>query len=203
MSRSLPSRPNLEHLRNQAKELLEGARRQHPSWRLADAQFALARDYGFASWPALKHHVESAVGDGTATPAASASAVARADDCPLAGSWSANVAASTRHPAFPFQAATLDIIVSGTRVTMTQVVIDPTGKPSGSTITIEADGAPRAVAGGGTGHLLAAHWGDARTLVVVDTVDGQEAGRGRYEVSKDNAALTVTTAEQRIVFDRQ
>jgi ankyrin repeat protein len=75
MSRELPVKPNLEHLREQAKELL---RRVHQSdtaalelfhslvsfstpvsLKLADAQYVLARDYGFRSWPKLKEHVES------------------------------------------------------------------------------------------------------------------------------------------------
>jgi hypothetical protein len=51
----LPDRPNLRHLRNQAKDLLRAGRA--PS--LADAQFQIARLYGFASWPKLKAHVES------------------------------------------------------------------------------------------------------------------------------------------------
>lgn len=78
----LPARPNLEHLRSQAKTLLEqlkagqrsaaqafiddlpkakkmtaaGVRRA--GFRLADAQSVVARQNGFASWPALSRHVE-------------------------------------------------------------------------------------------------------------------------------------------------
>lgn len=61
MSLELPAKPNLEHLRKQAKDLL----RQWPqgnaatSWKLADAQHAIARNYGFATWPKLKEHVDS------------------------------------------------------------------------------------------------------------------------------------------------
>lgn len=54
-SRSLPERPNLRHLKDQAKDLLKAG---HAS-SLSEAQFHLARDYGFASWPKLKAHVES------------------------------------------------------------------------------------------------------------------------------------------------
>jgi hypothetical protein len=53
--RPLPQNPNLEHLRKQAKELLRS--QQHG--KLADAQHALAKEYGFTSWPRLKAHVES------------------------------------------------------------------------------------------------------------------------------------------------
>jgi hypothetical protein len=53
--RSLPERPNLEHLKKQAKELL----RSMPGSKLADAQHALAGEYGFSTWTKLKSHVES------------------------------------------------------------------------------------------------------------------------------------------------
>jgi len=53
--RALPERPNLRHLKDQAKDLLKsGAARS-----IADAQFQIARLYGFASWPKLKAHVDS------------------------------------------------------------------------------------------------------------------------------------------------
>lgn len=53
--RSLPDRPDLRHLKDQAKDLLRTGR----AATLADAQFQIARLYGFASWPKLKAHVES------------------------------------------------------------------------------------------------------------------------------------------------
>ncbi|MBI4519877.1 MAG: hypothetical protein HY701_03505, partial [Gemmatimonadetes bacterium] len=75
----LPERPSLEQLRKQAKELLKAFRagdgaavdRFHAvivrlatadsshDVTLADAQFVLAREYGFESWPELVHHVEA------------------------------------------------------------------------------------------------------------------------------------------------
>jgi hypothetical protein len=60
VSSALPPRPSLEHLRKQAKELLRRLRQDDPRATLVDAQHALARDYGFPSWPRLKAHVESA-----------------------------------------------------------------------------------------------------------------------------------------------
>ena len=68
--RHLPVRPNLDQLRHQAKDLLHDVRRGDPASialfqkhgprqrqpedvRLADAQHALARSYGLASWPRL------------------------------------------------------------------------------------------------------------------------------------------------------
>jgi Ankyrin repeat/Ankyrin repeats (many copies) len=54
MSRRLPEKPNLQHLRKQAKELL----RTMEQGKLAQAQHALAQQYGFATWAKLKTHVE-------------------------------------------------------------------------------------------------------------------------------------------------
>jgi len=71
MPRALPANPDLTHLRKQAKELLRDFERGDPiaierfralnvrAPKLADAQLALARDYGFPSWAKLKAHVES------------------------------------------------------------------------------------------------------------------------------------------------
>ena len=53
--RKLPDRPNLRHLKDQTKDLL----RAGTAASLADAQFQIARLYGFASWPKLKSHVDS------------------------------------------------------------------------------------------------------------------------------------------------
>jgi hypothetical protein len=53
--RALPGRPNLRHLKNQAKDLLKAGDAES----LTGAQFKIARLYGFASWPKLKAHVDS------------------------------------------------------------------------------------------------------------------------------------------------
>ena len=69
---SLPERPSLEQLRKQAKELLgqmrlgdqaaiERLRKFKPDVSkpiLADAQFVIAREYGFESWPRLVHYLQ-------------------------------------------------------------------------------------------------------------------------------------------------
>ena len=60
---SLPN-PNLEWLRKQAKRRLEELRQANPAAQLADAQFDLARQYGFSSWRSLKAHVDSLTVDG-------------------------------------------------------------------------------------------------------------------------------------------
>jgi len=56
--RALPAHPNLEHLRNEAKQRLRALRAHEPQARLTEAQRAVACDYGFASWRALKAHVD-------------------------------------------------------------------------------------------------------------------------------------------------
>jgi ankyrin repeat protein len=53
--RPLPARPNLRHLKDQARDLLRAGEAES----VADAQFQIARRYGFASWPKLKFHVDS------------------------------------------------------------------------------------------------------------------------------------------------
>jgi len=69
----LPLHPSFEQLQKQAKELLKDYRAGDSQARerfravksdageanLADAQFVIAREYGFDSWAKLKHHVES------------------------------------------------------------------------------------------------------------------------------------------------
>ena len=79
----LPARPSLEQLHKQARELLNQYREGDIAARkrirasipklagryaedsdaqrvsLADAQFVLAREYGFENWAALKHHIEA------------------------------------------------------------------------------------------------------------------------------------------------
>jgi hypothetical protein len=52
--RPLPDRPNLRHLKDQAKDLVKAGTAQS----ITDAQFKVARLYGFPSWPKLKAHVE-------------------------------------------------------------------------------------------------------------------------------------------------
>jgi ankyrin repeat protein len=54
-NQSLPERPNLRHLKDQAKDLLKAAK----ACSLSEAQHRIAREYGFSNWPKLKAHVES------------------------------------------------------------------------------------------------------------------------------------------------
>lgn len=103
MSKSLPSRPNLENLKNQAKDLRKQFRAAEPdatarvrklspggehssdkteTFRLHDAQRVIAHEYGFASWSKLKEHVESLQIE-TAEPLELIKQAFHANDAPL------------------------------------------------------------------------------------------------------------------------
>ena len=104
--RNLPSNPNLDHLKYQAKDLLNAhatrdsaaasrIRGAHPRFvdasdatifdselRLSDAQLIVAREYGFASWARLKAHVDAVL----------------IPQNRFAGYWMANLLKSKGHP---------------------------------------------------------------------------------------------------------
>jgi len=87
MRRELPAKPNLEHLKSQAKDLLDAHRRgeaeafariraavpafahrsdadiARAAFALHDAQSAIAREYGFASWAELRARLAAADAD--------------------------------------------------------------------------------------------------------------------------------------------
>ncbi|MBL7253691.1 phosphotransferase [Paractinoplanes lichenicola] len=75
--KTLPDNPHLDHLRRQAKDLLAGLRDTRPEATLADAQTALARQYGFRTWADLKAEVDR--GRGGAVEAGQALAEQLAD----------------------------------------------------------------------------------------------------------------------------
>jgi ankyrin repeat protein len=60
----LPDAPSLEWLRKEAKRHFAELRKTNPAARLADAQFDLARQYGFPSWRALKAHIDALTVEG-------------------------------------------------------------------------------------------------------------------------------------------
>jgi ankyrin repeat protein len=76
MPTPLPESPNLDWLRKQAKRRLEELKRSQPSAQLSDAQHAVAGEYGFSSWRALKAHVDSLTLDGQLVDAARTGKVA-------------------------------------------------------------------------------------------------------------------------------
>ncbi len=62
----LPAQPDLKHLKQQAKRRLDELRQTEPAAKLADAQYAVAQQYGFKSWRALKAHVDAVRDHGSA-----------------------------------------------------------------------------------------------------------------------------------------
>jgi hypothetical protein len=190
MSRSLPPHPNLEHLKKQAKDLLHDLQQRDPALKLADAQHALAREYGFASWPKLKVYVESLP-----------HTVVQEQANPFVGTWTANLSKSRRHPGNQFQSATLQFSVTGNTVTISDIVVDASGREEHGENTILADGKEHA-SEERNGYVLMASWRGSHVLETVAQKDGQVVGWGKYEVSDDGKTLTISGDEQMIVLDR-
>jgi ankyrin repeat protein len=61
MPKALPANPNLEWLRKAAKHRLVALRASDPAAKLTAAQRDIAGEYGFASWRALKAHIDDVV----------------------------------------------------------------------------------------------------------------------------------------------
>jgi hypothetical protein len=57
-ARPLPVRPNIERLRNEAKQRLVFMKATSATARLSDAQLLVACSYGFSSWQSLKAEVD-------------------------------------------------------------------------------------------------------------------------------------------------
>jgi Ser/Thr protein kinase RdoA (MazF antagonist) len=76
--KTLPDNPNLDHLRQQAKDLLTGLRDSRPQTTLSEAQAALAQQYGFRTWPDLKGEVDRRTGKADQADDALARAIAEA-----------------------------------------------------------------------------------------------------------------------------
>jgi hypothetical protein len=79
-TKQLPDRPNLEQYKKQAKDLVRRGKAGNPSSTitLTEAQFTIAREHGFDSWPKFAQHISGR--------------------SPLAGSWIADVARSKTAP---------------------------------------------------------------------------------------------------------
>jgi hypothetical protein len=74
--KTLPDNPHLDHLRQQAKDLLTGLRAADPAATLADAQASLAGQYGFRTWTDLKAEVDRVRGHAAEEDPALARAIA-------------------------------------------------------------------------------------------------------------------------------
>jgi glyoxalase superfamily protein len=183
MSRELPDRPNLEFLKKQAKALLRDLQEQQPEAQLADAQHAVAREYGFSSWPALHAHVEQRI--------------ARTEKNPFAGTW--RWTADSAAAADPYRSVTLRFDVGDDAITIADVTIAASGEELRNENTLRPDGQTYPQP---HGYAVMAKWNGPRVLEAVGTKDGQIEGRVTYEVSEDGTALTLSTARQVLRFAR-
>lgn len=194
MSRQLPARPNLDHLKHQAKDLLGDLTRTNPGAKLADALHALARDYGFATWPALKAHVES---------------LPRQEN-PFSGRWTADASQSKQWQRKQYQRITLEFTLAGGVVTIRTFVVEANGKTVRSTHVVTADAKDHAFEG--TDYGVRARWVGSDVLEIVSLKGGEEAGRATYSIAEDGQALVLhgsgrdqegNLASERVVFRRE
>lgn len=128
----------------------------------------------------------------------------------LAGTWTANIDKSHRHPNHLFRRVTMHFEVDGQNVSLKYGGVNAAGTNEEGVRRFQADGQPHpdeAAPG-----ILATTTIDARALEVVATKDGARVGRGSYAVSEDGRTLTATTSgvdasgrpfDQVIVFDRE
>jgi hypothetical protein len=193
MSRDLPLHPNLDHLKKQAKELLRELQQQNPGAILTDAQHHLAREYGFASWPKLRAHVEAAT-------------LRRPARNPFVGQWTADLSRSKLHPLNHLKVASLGFDVAGDAVTLDYEMVDASGRIDRARNTFVADGQERPSAHR-EGYMMRATWLGPRSLEAVVSRAGEFEGRVEYVVSPDGHSLTLSASwrggvEQIGVFDR-
>ena len=209
MSQKLPSRPNLDHLKKQAKDTLRVFRRRSPDWKLADAQRAIARGYGFSSWPDLKqqvearkHHAQRLAPPSEDALTAPADRVTKGSTHPIDGTWISSPANSNRSDFQPSSGGVvLEFEVTADRINITQISTDALGREVAVKMTICADGHEHPVPFG-DGLVLRAHWASAQVLETTIKSRGRTIGTGTYEVSPDRRSLVVSTGEQVLVFER-
>jgi Glyoxalase superfamily protein len=184
VSRTLPFRPSLEHLKKQAKVLLRELQATRPDAQLADAQHQLAREYGFASWPALHAHVDALPRE--------------APEHPLAGTWNWRADPSIEQTE-PYRQITLHVNVNADVVTIRDVVIDASGQELRNESVLRVDGNEHAQP---HGYGISARWVGTHALEAVGTKDGRVEGRVTYQVSSDGGTLTLHANERRLQLTR-
>ena len=157
--------------------LLRDLQERQPDAQLADAQHAIAREYGFSSWPALHAHVEQIV--------------ARTAKNPFAGTW--RWAADSPAAGDPYRSVTLRVDVDDDAITIADVVVAASGEELRNENTLRPDGQTYPQA---HGYAVMAKWNGPRVLEAVGMKDGRIEGRVTYEVSEDGTALTLSTDRQ-------
>jgi hypothetical protein len=210
MSQRLPDLPNLGYLKKQAKDVLRVSRHRSPHWRLADAQHALARGYGFPSWPDLKLHIESVRRQRAGTmPAARVHPAAIIDhggvrkgepaashrdaSHPIAGTWAARPG--------PAGDVVVEFELADDVMMLTQIVVDSTGQQSAMKMAIHVDGRDHPVSFGDE-LVLQSRRTDARRIETVLKHHETIVSKGTYEVSADGQSLVVSTPDTVVVFKR-
>lgn len=217
MPQHLPSRPNLDHLKKQAKDVLRLARHQSLSWRLTDAQHAVARGYGFDSWPMLKRHVESKGRPRRTGPSAQpreertaesnqavVAVVGEGDGRsvhPLAGAWVMRQSTpSEDHAPFAIDDMLVEFALHDGAIALTQIVVS-SGRQSAIKTAIQPDGQDNA-AEFGDGLVLRASWTDERTLVLRFARDETVVSTWTYTVSVDGRSLVASAPDRVLAFER-
>jgi hypothetical protein len=118
------------------------------------------------------------------------------------GRWIANLEESKRHPANPFQGASLEIEAAGDTLTIVDRLVLESGDTHQGRNVMHLDGHEHPTDGLGNG-VIATRLGP-RAIDVVGLHAAGDGGRLRYEVSADGRTLTVSDAAglMRVVFDR-
>jgi hypothetical protein len=206
MPQLLPQFPNLEHLKGQAKDVLRVGRRRHPAWKLAHAQHAVARGYGFTSWPDLKTHTESLRPHSPASPIRRRGTDGEREsgkEHPLAGTWVFNPSRSKMQASSQIlhDGVMLEFSIGAGAITMTQAVVDPSGHDIAVKLTIRTDGSGQPVRFG-QGLVLEARMAESQRIEAVIRNGDRIVSQGTYEVSPDRQTLAFNTADTQMVFDR-
>ena len=216
MSQRLPSVPNLDLLKKQAKDVLRVSRHRGRLWRLADAQQALARGYGFSSWPYLKRHVESMrrqpasaaslppkQGDRTAPNSSALAATAqshpRCSSHPIVGTWIARPTTDINRDSRSNNVV-LELELTDDTIILTQIAADPAGRDVATKMAIQIDGLDHPIFGNNL--TLQASWTNERTLETIVKHGDQAVAKGTYEVAANGQSLVVSTPDRLVVFER-
>lgn len=177
MPRRLPPFPSLEHLRKEAKQLRRELRLQRPDATLSQAQFAVAKRYGYVSWPRLKAHVAALQPDAL---------TAR-----LAGTWTADhETVGPPSATGQFRPAQMRFAVEREQVTITHVRVDGSGRQERGSYSIAADGRehPRGI----SGWVAIARWIDHATFELAEMKNGDTGIAWRFRLSEDERSVAVS-----------
>src|SRR4029079_5987955 len=173
-----------------------------PETGLSEAQNVLAKEYGFGSWPRLKVFVESR----SVSQPADEQSKPQKNGHPFAGSWTANISRSKRHPLHQVQSVDLKLVLAGDAITIAQRVVDEWGKETRATMTVQADGQEHDL---GNGHLVLSTWVRPNLLQTIGKKDGETTGCSTLEISDDERTLTFSARlgserefSQVLIFDR-